>query len=443
MKPNNYANYKDCNIEWCKLIPDDWHQGQLRVCIDFATNGLSCNQTEETTTTTAVSRIETISGGRFNFEKVGHIERSDADSRRLMQKGDLAFSNINSLSMIGNCAILDSDEEIYAGMNLLHIRPKQTVEPKWLYWLMRSDSFRSDVESNSKPAINQASIPQTKLVSIQIPIPQSKSEQFKLSHFLDRETAKIDALIAEQERLIELLQEKRQAVISHAVTKGLNPNAPMKDSGVEWLGQVPEHWAVQKGSRIGKVFGSEQVQEENVNEFDGISFIKVSTLDAESFHPKESKWFVKRDDLKAARGEKRFLAFPKRGAAIFGNKVNLISEEAIIDPNVMGWSIDASNNPLYIAYVLKTRRLEEIADVSTVPQINNKHITQEWWPLPSKHEQESICEFLEHETRSCADLLCSVEQAILLLQERRSALISAAVTGQIDVRGLVSEEEAS
>ena len=107
----------------------------------------------------------------------------------------------------------------------------------------------------------------------------------------------------------------------------------------------------------------------------------------------------------------------------------------------MGWSIDSSINPLYVAHTLKMRRLEEIADVSTVPQINNKHISQEWWPIPPKHEQDSICNFLENEDLSCTDLINLAKQAIMLLQERRAALISAAVTGQIDVRGLVPEEE--
>ena len=87
------------------------------------------------------------------------------------------------------------------------------------------------------------------------------------------------------------------------------------------------------------------------------------------------------------------------------------------------------------------RRLEEVADVSTVPQINNKHISQELWPLPPKEEQDRICEFLEHENRSCTDLICLAKQTIVLLQERRSALISAAVTGQIDVRGFAKAEE--
>ena len=322
------------------------------------------------------------------------------------------------------------------------LRARKPIREGYYKFTMKSKEFISALQSVTQGIRDGKNISYAEFSKINLPYPPVE-EQEKIAKFLDHETTKIDALIAEQERLIELLQEKRQAVISHAVTKGLNPDAPMKESGVEWLGEVPEHWTVQKGSRIGKVFGSEQVPEENVNSFDGIPFVKVSTLDAESFYPKRPEWFVRRGDLKAERGEPGFLAFPKRGAAIFGNKVNVISEEAIIDPNVMGWSISPSINSLYIAYTLKMRRLEEIADVSTVPQINNKHITQEWWPVPLRNEQDSICEFLEREARLFADLRYLVDQAMLLLQERRSALISAAVTGQIDVRDLVPTEEAA
>jgi len=373
MKLNNYPSYKPCNIDWCRLIPDHWKQAQLRVCIDFATNGLSCNQTEQTATTTAVSRIETISEGKFNFEKVGYIERSEADTRRLMRKGDLAFSNINSLSMIGNCAILDSDDEIYAGMNLLHVRPKQTVDPKWLYWLMRSNSFRSDVESNSKPAINQASIPQSKLVSIQIPIPQSKLEQSEISRFLDLETAKIDALIAKQERLIELLQEKRQAVISHAVTKGLNPVAPMKDSGVEWLGEVPENWRITKlsyliSTRKGVAFKSEDFCNEGIpvskaSDIKSLSLREASTYIGEEFASKFPKAVIHEGEIiistvgsnpdvkNSAAGQ--LCMVPAHSA---GNLLN--QNTAVFTPLV--WSIDNQ----FLFFSLLSRRYRDTLDLS-------------------------------------------------------------------------------
>ena len=450
MKLNNYPNYKPCHIGWCRLIPVHWKQAQLRVCIDFATNGLSCNQTEQTATTTAVSRIETISEGKFNFEKVGHIERSEADPRRLMRKGDLAFSNINSLSMIGNCAIHDSDDEIYAGMNLLHIRPKQIVDPKWLYWLMRSNSFRSDVESNSKPAINQASIPQSKLVSIQIPIPQSKLEQSEISRFLDHETAKIDALIAEQERLIELLQEKRQAVISHAVTKGLNPDAPMKDSGVEWLGEVPDHWV---GCRFKHcLMGLTDAEHKTCPDHEEGEYLIIRTsniregilitegakyTDANGYKEWTTRCTPQAGDVvftrEAPAGEACII--PEGVTACLGQRTVLMHPRlSKVTPEFLVSSIYSGAAQTFI---------QNLSQGSTVSHLNMSEIGNMPIALPPLDEQLEINKFTKEKSRKFDVLIKQARASTKLLQERRSALISAAVTGQIDVRGLAPQEEAA
>jgi type I restriction enzyme S subunit len=160
-------------------------------------------------------------------------------------------------------------------------------------------------------------------------------EQSAIAAFLDRETAKIDALVDEQKRLIELLKEKRQAVISHAVTKGFAPNAPMKDSGVEWLGQVPEHWEVMKGSAIGTLFGSELINEDRISYEGAIPYLKISSLAADAFDIASWEWYVREEDAVNLRTWTEFLVFPKRGAAIFLNKVNVVSRAALIDPNLM------------------------------------------------------------------------------------------------------------
>jgi type I restriction enzyme, S subunit len=250
-------------------------------------------------------------------------------------------------------------------------------------------------------------------------------------------------LVAEQEKLLILLAEKRQATISHAVTRGLNPDAPMKDSGITWLGELPAHWDVLKGSHIGELFGSEPIPENQVLESGELPFIKVGSLSLEGFRIASWDWYV--DGITAARCAPRrnFLVFPKRGAAIFTNKVNIVERDALIDPNLMGWQIGERAHVKFVAYVLKIRRLGELADVSTVPQINNKHIGPEQFPVPPLAEQSMIVEFLDGETVKLDGLKAESERAIELLKERRSALISAAVTGKIDVRNAVLRELAA
>lgn len=196
-----------------------------------------------------MSRIETISAGLINFEKVGHVGPQDVARRFLLNAGDILFSHINSLSMVGNVAIYSGGRPLLHGMNLLRIQPLPSIASEWLLYWLKSKNVRQEVESRAKPAINQASISTDSVRALPALIPPS-FEQTQIARFLDHETARIDALIEEQQRLIELLKEKRQAVISHAVTKGLDPTVPMKDSGVEWLGEVPAHWGVVSMSRI-------------------------------------------------------------------------------------------------------------------------------------------------------------------------------------------------
>jgi type I restriction enzyme S subunit len=281
----------------------------------------------------------------------------------------------------------------------------------------------------------QKRVPDDFVRNFRIALPCTQ-EQSAIAAFLDRETAKIDALVAEQEKLIELLKEKRQAVISHAVTKGLDPNVPMKDSGVEWLGKVPEHWEVKKGIQMGSFFGSFVLGDDAITEEGEIPYIKVGSLPAEDFKISTFDWFVSALDVERYEGFSGYVVFPKRGAAIYGNKVAIVNVLSFIDPNLMGWKPHSNVDLRFLAYTLKARRIDELADVSTVPQINVKHIAPEKFPLPPIEEQIKIADYLETQNLMLGNMIAESQRAIDLLKERRSALISAAVTGKIDVRGL-------
>jgi type I restriction enzyme S subunit len=219
------------------------------------------------------------------------------------------------------------------------------------------------------------------------------------------------------------------------VTKGLDPDVPMKDSGVEWLGEVPAHWSVQKCSYIGRLFGSEPIPDDMVSSEEGlIPFLKVASLSSGNTDVASWDWYVSDHYLGTLRPVKRFVVFPKRGAAIFLNKVNVVNCKAVIDPNLMGWEILGNNVTEYFAHTLKCRVLSELADVSTVPQINNKHVAPERFPVPPTEEQQEIVDFLSINIQAMDELNIKATESIALLTERRSALISAAVTGKIDVR---------
>lgn len=264
-----------------------------------------------------------------------------------------------------------------------------------------------------------------------IPTPP-EVEQTAIAAFLDRETAKIDALVAEQERLIELLKEKRQAVISHAVTKGLNPKVPMKDSGVEWLGEIPAHWRLERGRFLFRklelppepddgvvtAFRDGQVTLRENRRTDGFT---VAVLEVGYQH-------VRQGDL-VVHGMDAFAG----AIGVSESTGKCTPEYAVLTP-----LRDDLNG--YFALVLRLMAQRDFIFVicpsvrERAPRFRFEALKDVVLPVPPVEEQREILSFVESEGRAVSALVTEAQRAIELLQERRVALISAAVTGQIDVR---------
>ena len=425
-----YPTYKDSGVDWLGEVPGHW--GVLPIKRSFRIVGGS----------TPKSDSESLWAGDIlwatptDLSKRASVYISDTERKistaglescaaTMVPKGSIILS---TRAPIGSLAIADA--ELCTNQGCKSLVPSPGTHSVYFAHLLNVSTAQLNIRGKGTTFLELSA---EALGAFATPTPPF-AEQAYIAAFLDREAAKIDALVAEQQRLIELLQEKRRAVISHAVTKGLNPAAPMKDSGIAWLGEVPRHWEILRGSQIGTLFGSEPVPEESVCSEGDLPFIKVGSMSLDSFAIESWNWFV--DDAVAGRYRPRtgYVVFPKRGAAIFSNKVNIVDRPSLIDPNLMGWQIGSKATTRFVAYVLKCRKLDELADVSTVPQINNKHIAPERFPIPPLGEQRAIVACLDSETAKLDTLTAQAQRAIDLLQERRTALISAAVTGQIDVR---------
>ena len=287
----------------------------------------------------------------------------------------------------------------------------------------------------SYPAINASDMAAIHLVTPPI------EEQSAIAAFLDRETAKIDALVAEQQRLIELLEEKRQAVISHAVTKGLNPDVPMKDSGIEWLGGVPGHWGVVPIKHLGRLKGGAGFpHNEQGVEGAELSFHKVNALAQASSNgillPSENT--ITRDtatQLGAFVFPPGSIVFAKVGAALLLGRIRMLGEDACLDNNMMGLVVFQPEHQIgFVKYAMSLVRFDLIANPGAVPSLNEAQIGNFPLAIPRPEEQSSIAAFLDRETAKFDELTAEAQRIIALLQERRTTLISAAVTGKIDVR---------
>jgi type I restriction enzyme S subunit len=281
-----------------------------------------------------------------------------------------------------------------------------------------------------------------KVGAVPVPLPPV-DEQHAIATLLDRETAKIDALIAEQQRLIELLQEKRQAVISHAVTKGLNPDAPMKNSGVEWLGEVPEHWEIKNISKVTtKITNGYVGPTRDILREEGVPYVQATHIkggkirfDGEYFVDKSWSEHHKKSILR--EGD---VLVVQTGAGTGDIGLVTACQEGY---NCHALIILSSREDLlgaYLADLLMSeygqQHLESIQTGGMHPHLNCGNVKFAPITLPPVTEQSEIHSYILHQSNAFNRLAEASKRAIELLKQRRSALISAAVTGQIDVRGL-------
>lgn len=275
---------------------------------------------------------------------------------------------------------------------------------------------------------------------VDLPLP-SLLEQAQIAKFIDYETARIDALIEKQQQLIALLQEKRQAVISHAVTKGLNPDAPMRDSGVEWLGKVPAHWVTVALKRIARVQGGYAFKSDLFGD-DGVAVVRIGDISTTGHVGVDC---CKRVPEDFARGLKLFVVgsgeilMAMTGATIGKSGRIPVGESALMNQRVGAFKLIGTQLEYeFLWYLLGSEGyLEHIrlaADGGAQPNISDKGMLAYQLALPPKSEQEQIVKFLENRLPALDDLEGKALLQIDLLSERRTALISAAVTGKIDVR---------
>lgn len=279
-------------------------------------------------------------------------------------------------------------------------------------------------------------------------------EQDILLTFLDHETAKIDALVAEQEKLIELLKEKRQAVISHAVTKGLDPNVPMKDSGIEWLGEVPAHWRVGKsGFHLSILSGFAFPSSGFTDDQNATKLLRGINVGVSRLKWDETVYW------RRSEGDGLDVYEMRDGDLVIGLDRPLIAEgirvakvkesdlPCLLLQRVASLKTHSTLHADYLLYLLSSEMFvahfsPETTGVS-VPHISPEQISTFVIPVPPPAEQHAIVAYVEGAVSKLDTLTAEAEQAIELLKERRSALISATVTGKIDVRGVATLEAAA
>ena len=421
-----YPDYKDSGVERLGLIPEPWKSVRLKHVLKIR-NGRDYKE------------VEVESGGYPVYGSGGIFKRS---SKYLFDGKSVLFGRKGTIDrpLLVSGRFWTVDTMFYSEIY-------DKAIPEYIYYQSLFFPFDLLTTNTALPSMTQED-----LLELDFILPP-KAEQRQIINFLDHETAKIDTLIEKQQRLIELLIEKRQAVISQAVTKGLNPDVPMKDSGVEWLGDVPEHWDINK-LRYKFDFGSGlNITKANLKET-GVPCINYGEIHSKyGFEVNTDVHQLKCVDelyLKARPG-----ALLNQGDFIFadtsediegaGNFTQLVSCSSAFAGyhTVIARPKDKFGIRFY-AYLLDSVPLRTQIRTS-VKGVKVFSITQSilksiniW--IPPLNEREEIAEYLDEQTYKIDALIAKANQQIQLMQERRTALISAAVTGKIDVRDWVKPE---
>ena len=427
-----YPEYKESDVEWLENIPAHWSSKSLKFLCTY--NDDVINETTDPETIIEYVDIGSVSAveGISKTEKVA-FGKSPSRARRIVRNGDVIVSTVRTY-LEAIAPITNPPENMIVSTGFAVIRPNSKLDKGFAAYCLRAKGFIREVVARSV-GISYPAINATELVGISVPyLPYE--EQQKIANFLDHETAKIDTLIDKQEKLIELLKEKRQAVISHAVTKGLNPDAPMKDSGVEWLGEVPEHWDVifiKHLSQVKRGASPRPIDDPKYFDDNGeYAWTRIADVSSSGMYLTETTQRLSTLgsslSVRLEAGE-LFLSI----AGTVGKPCITTAKACIHDGFVYFPQLRINNKYLYYIFDAGQAYLG-LGKMGTQLNLNTDTVGGIKIGLPQENEIEEIIAYIEKKNAQYSDLISKAVSSIDLMKERKTALISAAVTGKIDVR---------
>ncbi|MCF7991434.1 MAG: hypothetical protein K9M02_13405 [Thiohalocapsa sp.] len=426
-----HSSYQDSGLDWLGRIPQTWKLRRLGTYFRERRTKVSDAEYSALSVTMQgiVPQLDTAA------------KTNDGDSRKLVRAGDFVINSRSDRKGSSGVSPFDGSVSLIS----IVLEPLG-IQSRFVHHLLRSNAFQEEFYRFGKGIVADLwSTNYAAMKNIVIPV-MSWQEQTQIAKFLDYETSRIDALIEKQQQLIALLKEKRQAVISHAVTRGLNPDAPMRDSGVEWLGDVPAHWEVKRlkhlfteplrngvSPQAAETGGSPTFSIAAVR--DGVvnvrSHVKYADISGHTAHP----YRVQQGDVMMMRGN---------GSRDLVGSVGIVDAQppdGCIYPDILirlrfSKEIDAQLAVLFLNSTISRPQVVMGAKTAAgIWKVSGATVAEFAITVPPQGEQARILDYLNAELQKADDLVALVESQGTLLQERRTALISAAVTGKIDVRG--------
>jgi type I restriction enzyme S subunit len=445
-----YQAYKDSGVEWIGEIPEHWDVKRLKDALTRNDGGCWGDDSSAESGTLVFRSTEQTMDGNWSITDPAYRHLRPREIQECtLQVGDLVMTKSSgSSSHIGKTTLVDKSiaelRPVYSNF-MQRLRVSDCNFPTFHWYFLNNKIARIQFDFYSNTTTGLANLNEKIIGSVQLPSPPLE-EQKLIASFLDRKTGKIDALVEQQQQLINLLKEKRQSLISHTVTKGLNPSVRMKDSGVEWIGAIPEHWEVKrlKDSLVrndGGCWGMDPLYGQ------GTLVLRSTEQTVDGYWNIQDPAYRELSDRE--KGQCTLLLGDLVMTKSSGSSSH-IGKTTIVDESVAALTPAYSNFmqrlrtsesllPSLLWYTLNNQvarlQLDFYSNTTTgLANLNSKVIGSVLLPTPPLEDQKQIAAFLDQETSKIDQLIDKANQSIALLKERRSSLISAAVTGKIDVR---------
>ena len=448
-----YSEYKNSEIEWVKQIPSDWEicklkytalgKGQCFIDGDWIES--------KDISTDGIRYLTSGNVGPLKYKEQGNGYITEDTFRKLeckdVYKGDILISRLNE-PISRACIVPNLNSRIVTCVDNVIYRPDcSRFNKKYIVYVLNCTPYTENANLSAR-GVTMHRVSRTMLGNFYIPVP-SIAEQEAIASFLDAKTKPIDDIIAKREKQIELLEEMKSAIISRAVTKGLNPGAKMKDSGIEWIGEIPEGWEMCKLKYILKSekyniktgpFGTQLKGNDLREEGDVPVYNQRNVIDNQFHSPSVFVTLDKANELAGFHTKPNDVLITSRGtigkAAILPNG----AKEGILHPCLIALRINQDLvNLKYLLYYINGFEGFAInvfleSNATTIEVIYTDTLKNIFVTLPQLEEQEAIASYLDSETSKIDTRIAKRRKQIELLQEYKQALITAAVTGKIDVR---------
>jgi len=438
-----YDSYKNSGVEWIGQIPSNWECIRLGMLGDFSSSGIDKKSNEDETPVRMVNYTDIIQSRKYYPIQTGEKEymkvttpQSKLEEHKL-ERGDMVFiPSSETHEDLGYSSLIDFDEEdIVYSYHILRYKTKKSVYHYYKKYLINHHSVLNQFSSECKGTTRQI-IGRDVFNNVRVVLPPL-SEQQQIVSFLDTKTSLIDSLIEKTQRKIELLKEKRTSLINEVVTKGLNPNVEMKDSGVEWIGEIPSGWERTKLKRYVSIFTGYSFKSDWFGE-EGIPVIRISNIQdgfidftksvylTENYLTEYPDYVVKRDDtLICLTGS-------------LTGKVGKFNHELGLLNQRVGKIVVRGNKVLksFIDKVFFFQKFQGLIKEmgegisENFPNVSHLDVVELEIPLPPISEQQQIVEYLDKQTQLIDKTISIEENRIELLKEYRQSLISEVVTGK-------------